>query len=112
MNVLPVGLFLFSSLLSRLPFCFHFRFRFLDRDFPGSPTDVVQVGDRVDNEQEVHGGDAKQVDDTRQDAMDFLKQNEEVSLDMFYKLDQRCFSAINAFERLCYKLTFIQICVI
>ena len=33
------------------------------------------VGDRVDNKQEVHGGDAEQVDDTRQDAMDFLKPN-------------------------------------
>ena len=83
MNILPVGLFLFSGLLSRLPFCFHFRFRLLDRDFPGSPTDVVQVGDRVDNKQEVHGGDAKQVDDTRQDAMDFLEPNEEVAIDLF-----------------------------
>ena len=88
MNVLPVGFFLFGDLLSRLPFRFHFRFRLLDRDFPGSPTDVVQVGDRVDNEQEVHGGDAKQVDDTRQDAMDFLKPNEEVNKHVYNMLGQ------------------------
>ena len=46
---------------------------FLGEHLSGSPGDVVEVGQRVQDEQQVHGRDGEQVDEAGEDALELLR---------------------------------------
>ena len=48
-------------------------FRFLGEHLSGSPGDVVEVDERVQDEQQVHGRDGEQVDEAGDDALELLR---------------------------------------
>ena len=55
-----------------LSFFFQFFLCLLDSDLPGAPGDNIEVGDAVDNEEQVHAGDAEEVHESRHDAPELL----------------------------------------
>ena len=57
-----------------LPLLLHLLLGLFDGDFSRAPGDDVQVGDGVDDKEQVHSGDAKQVDQTGHDTPEFLER--------------------------------------
>ena len=65
-NSLPFGLLLGG--LVGLPLGLELLLGLLDGNLARSPRDDVQVGDGVDDQEQVHGGDAEQINQSRNDT--------------------------------------------